>query len=62
MQLEGDETLITCSYPSLPRDVKVGATILVADGNLVLTVLEIGEAYVSLSRARTLCALCVGPL
>ena len=42
-QLEGDDTFITCSYPSLARDVKVGANILVADGNLILTVTELHE-------------------
>ncbi|KAE8992846.1 Pyruvate kinase [Phytophthora rubi] len=39
----GDETKIACSYPELPQSVKVGGSILVADGSLVLTVTEIKE-------------------
>lgn len=41
--LEGDNTTITCSYKSLPTSVEVGSAILVADGNLVLTVKSLGE-------------------
>ncbi|RLN93209.1 hypothetical protein BBJ28_00023490 [Nothophytophthora sp. Chile5] len=37
----GDETKIACSYPELPESVQVGGTVLVADGSLVLTVVEI---------------------
>ncbi|KAL3671153.1 hypothetical protein V7S43_004334 [Phytophthora oleae] len=39
----GDETKIACSYPELPQSVQVGGTVLVADGSLVLTVLEIKD-------------------
>ncbi|KAG2966518.1 Pyruvate kinase [Phytophthora cactorum] len=39
----GDETKIACSYPELPQSVKVGGSILVADGSLVLTVTDIKE-------------------
>ncbi|KAG6578183.1 Pyruvate kinase [Phytophthora cinnamomi] len=37
----GDETKIACSYPQLPQSVKVGGTVLVADGSLVLTVTKV---------------------
>ncbi|CAI5726699.1 unnamed protein product [Peronospora destructor] len=46
----GDETKIACSYPELPQSVTIGGTILVADGSLVLTVMEIKEDSV-LTRA-----------
>ncbi|CAI5723437.1 unnamed protein product [Peronospora destructor] len=39
----GDETKIACSYPELPQSVAVGGSVLVADGSLVLTVLEIKD-------------------
>ncbi|KUF96458.1 Cellulose synthase 3 [Phytophthora nicotianae] len=39
----GDETKIACSYPQLPESVKVGGSVLVADGSLVLTVTEIKD-------------------
>ncbi|RLN46744.1 hypothetical protein BBJ28_00023664 [Nothophytophthora sp. Chile5] len=39
----GDETKLACSYPELPQSVKVGGPILVADGSLVLTVVEIKD-------------------
>ncbi|TDH65971.1 hypothetical protein CCR75_001821 [Bremia lactucae] len=39
----GNETKIACSYAELCQSVKVDGTILVADGSLVLTVLEIKE-------------------
>jgi pyruvate kinase len=42
----GDETKIACSYPELPQSVKVGGPILVADGSLVLTVVEVKETSV----------------
>jgi len=45
-EFEGDNTTIACSYASLPTSVKVGSTILVADGNLVLTVTELLEGGV----------------
>eukprot|EP00565_Helicotheca_tamesis_P002004 CAMPEP_0185728836 /NCGR_PEP_ID=MMETSP1171-20130828/4234_1 /TAXON_ID=374046 /ORGANISM="Helicotheca tamensis, Strain CCMP826" /LENGTH=555 /DNA_ID=CAMNT_0028397583 /DNA_START=107 /DNA_END=1774 /DNA_ORIENTATION=+ len=37
---KGDSHKIACSYPSLPTSVKPGQSILVADGSLVLTVLN----------------------
>ena len=37
---EGDATKIACSYAHLPRDVKVGDIILMADGSITLRVLE----------------------
>ena len=38
----GDNTTIACSYPSLPKTVKVGSTIFIADGSLTCTVTELG--------------------
>lgn len=37
---KGDSTKLACSYPQLATSVKPGQQILVADGSLVLTVLE----------------------
>ena len=42
-QAEGDNTRITCSYPSLPDTVQVGSIIFIADGSLTCEVTEIGE-------------------
>lgn len=42
----GDETKIACSYQELPQSVKVGGQILVADGSLVLQVVEIKDTSV----------------
>ena len=41
---KGDAKKLACSYPDLPTSVKPGQSILVADGSLVLTVLECDEA------------------
>ena len=41
---KGDSKKLACSYPDLPTSVKPGQSILVADGSLVLTVLECDEA------------------
>jgi pyruvate kinase len=38
---EGDATKIACSYKTLPTSVKVGSTILIADGSVVAQVKEI---------------------
>jgi pyruvate kinase len=43
---ENTDTLLACSYKSLCATVKVGQTILVADGNLTLKVTEIKEESV----------------
>ncbi|CAB9507459.1 Pyruvate kinase [Seminavis robusta] len=43
-EFKGDKTKLACSYGALPTSVKVGQQILVADGSLVLTVLELNEA------------------
>eukprot|EP00744_Colponema_vietnamica_P001568 GILI01002586.1.p1 GENE.GILI01002586.1~~GILI01002586.1.p1 ORF type:complete len:529 (+),score=205.88 GILI01002586.1:236-1588(+) len=40
---EGDENTITCSYKALPTSVKVGQTILIADGSISCQVTEICE-------------------
>ena len=40
----GDKNKIACSYPKLATSVGPGQEILVADGSLVLTVLECDEA------------------
>jgi pyruvate kinase len=37
---KGDSKKLACSYPSLPKSVSPGQSILVADGSLVLTVLS----------------------
>ena len=37
---KGDETKFACTYDKLPTSVKPGSAILIADGSLVLTVLE----------------------
>ena len=44
--IEGDSTRISCSYPSLPRSVKIGSTILAADGTLMMEVTEVRETSV----------------
>jgi len=38
---EGDSNKIACSYQSLPKSVKVGSKILIADGSIVAKVTEI---------------------
>lgn len=43
---KGDESKIACTYMKLPTSVKAGSSILIADGSLVLTVLECKEASV----------------
>lgn len=42
----GDASCISCSYPALPKSVKPGNTILIADGSLSVKVLECGPDYV----------------
>eukprot|EP00310_Coccolithus_braarudii_P000349 CAMPEP_0183380378 /NCGR_PEP_ID=MMETSP0164_2-20130417/125900_1 /TAXON_ID=221442 /ORGANISM="Coccolithus pelagicus ssp braarudi, Strain PLY182g" /LENGTH=510 /DNA_ID=CAMNT_0025557975 /DNA_START=55 /DNA_END=1587 /DNA_ORIENTATION=- len=37
---KGDETKFACTYKKLPESVSPGSTILIADGSLVLTVIE----------------------
>lgn len=44
--VKGDETQIACSYKSLPKTVKVGSTIFVADGSLTCEVVEIKDDHV----------------
>lgn len=39
----GDETTIGCSYTALPKSVKVGSDILIADGTITCTVKSIQE-------------------
>ena len=43
---KGDETKFACTYEKLPTSVKPGCAILIADGSLVLTVLECLETSV----------------
>merc|ERR1719199_2317517 len=43
---KGDNTCIAVSYPRMPATVKVGGSILCADGSLVLKVKSIGEDHV----------------
>lgn len=40
---EGDSSKIACSYEALPRSVKVGTKVLIADGSIVAIVTEILE-------------------
>ena len=42
----GDATKFACSYKALPDSVKLGSTILVADGTLTMRVVEIHESSV----------------
>lgn len=44
--IKGDNTIISCSYPSLATSVKVGGTIFIADGSLVCIVTELKEKSV----------------
>lgn len=46
--IEGDNTRISCSYPSLPTSVKVGSTIFIADGSLTCVVTELKEVSLNL--------------
>jgi pyruvate kinase len=41
--IEGDNTKIACSYKNLPKAVKVGSTIFIADGSLTCEVVEIQD-------------------
>jgi len=43
---KGNNQCIACSYKSLPKTVKVGSIMFVADGSLTLEVTEIGEDFV----------------
>merc|ERR1719453_13932 len=43
---KGDSTCIACSYEHLPRSVKVGSTIFIADGSVVCVVQELKEVSV----------------
>jgi pyruvate kinase len=42
----GNSSTISCSYPTLPTSVKVGGTVLIADGNILTQVLEIGDTWI----------------
>ena len=44
--LVGNSEQIACSYPSLPSTVKVGGTVLIADGNIQTFVTEIGDTWI----------------
>jgi len=45
-EFKGDSTCVACSYPGLPKSVKPGNKILMADGTVVLSVKEIGDTWV----------------
>lgn len=47
----GDATKIAVSYPELPQSVVVGGTVLVADGSLVLKILEVHDTYIIVRRS-----------
>ncbi|CAG9314042.1 unnamed protein product [Blepharisma stoltei] len=42
----GNHDMIACSYPDLPTSVKIGGTVLIADGSIVTEVTEIGDTWV----------------
>jgi len=44
--LQGDTTMISCSYKSLPTTVNVGSTIFIADGSLTCEVTEIHDDHI----------------
>ena len=44
--VQGDETQIACSYKSLPKTVKVGSLVYVADGSLTCVVTEVKDDHV----------------
>ena len=46
-KFEGDSSTIACSYKALPKTVKVGSTIFVADGSLTCEVIELGSDFVN---------------
>ena len=48
---KGDATKFACTYDKLPSSVKIGSSILIADGSLVLTVVECRKASVMSERA-----------
>jgi len=45
-QVEGDATLVPVNLPNLPKDVKIGDTILLDDGAMQLKVTETGDTEV----------------
>lgn len=49
----GNSKKIACSYKSLPKSVKVGSTILCADGSLVMVVKELREESVVVEMQNT---------
>lgn len=49
----GDATKLAVSYPELPQSVVVGGTVLVADGSLVLNILEVHDTHVIVSSRST---------
>ena len=44
--MEGDNTIISCSYPQLCTTVKVGSQIYIADGLLTCEVTDVHEDHV----------------
>lgn len=44
--IQGDTTIISCSYKALPTSVHVGSTIFIADGSLTCIVTELKEVSV----------------
>jgi pyruvate kinase len=45
-EIEGDNTKITCSYKNLPKSVKVGGLIYIADGSLTCEVTEVHNDHI----------------
>ena len=50
---KGNSKKIACSYASLPTSVEVGSTILVADGSLVMKVVELRELSIVVEMQNT---------
>ena len=42
-QLEGTSNMITCSWKNLPKKVKVGSKIYIADGSLTCEIVEVSS-------------------
>lgn len=45
----GDEKQVSINYPDLPRDISLGATVLLDDGLIMLKVLSVGDSAVCCS-------------
>ncbi|MBE5935317.1 MAG: pyruvate kinase [Lachnospiraceae bacterium] len=46
-EVEGDESIVSITYKGLPKDVKEGSTILIDDGLIELTVIELSDTDIT---------------